>query len=375
MPVSRAPAGSGRDLLGVLHPSARALPGPQPVTPPPVATGGRLSRTALGLLGTAALLLSVAASVRIGSADVGYGELGRALGGRLGLAVEPLPPLLDSLIWDLRLPRVLLAALVGAALAVCGAVLQAVTRNALAEPYLLGVSSGASTGAVVVVVLGIGAGSLGVTGGAFTGALLSFGLLLILLRRGGLDSLRIVLTGVIVGEFFAAVTALILMASGDADTTRAITHWLLGSMASARWDVVVIGAVTTVVGLAVTWACAGALDGFAFGADTAASLGVGVRATRATLLVVTALMTSVAVASVGAIGFVGLIVPHGVRFLVGPTHRVLLPFTALAGAVFLVWADALARIAFTPREVPVGVFTALLGVPLFLLILRKRGEL
>ncbi|MGK5529639.1 FecCD family ABC transporter permease [Streptomyces sp. URMC 129] len=376
MRASRATAESDPAALGVLHPSARALPAPGG-TEAPAAPGGdrRLSRATLALLGIATLVLSVAGSVRIGSSDIGYGELGRALGGRLGLSVEPLPPLLDSLIWDLRLPRVLLAALVGAALAVCGAVLQAVTRNALADPYLLGVSSGASTGAVAVVVLGLGAGSLGVTGGAFAGALLSFALLLLLLRRGGLDSLRIVLTGVIVGEFFAAVTALILMASGDADTTRAITHWLLGSMASARWDVVVIGAVTTAAGLAVVWGCAGALDAFAFGADTAASLGIGVRATRATLLVVAALMTSVAVASVGAIGFVGLIVPHGVRFLVGPSHRALLPFTALAGAVFLLWADALARVAFAPREVPVGVFTALLGVPLFLIVLRKRGEL
>ncbi len=382
-------------LLGVLHPSARdasAATSPPtsesgtgtgtPATKATVPASGPAPRWDSGrrravwfLSGIALLLVSIVLSARIGTSDVGYAEWGRALGGRLGLDVEPLPPLLDSLIWDLRLPRVLMAALVGATLAVSGAALQSLTRNALAEPYLLGVSSGASTGAVTVVVLGIGAGSLGVTGGAFVGALLSFGLLLLLLRRGGLDSLRIVLTGVIVGQFFTALTSLVLMASGDQDTTRAITHWLLGSMASARWDVVVLCAVVAGVGLAVVWLCSAALDGFAFGADTAASLGIDVRAARGALLVVTALMTSVAVASVGAIGFVGLIVPHGARFLVGPSHRALLPFTALAGAVFLVWTDALARIAFAPREVPVGVFTALLGVPLFLLILRRRGEL
>lgn len=139
---------------------------------------------------------------------------------------------MDSLVWDLRLPRVLMAALVGASLAVCGAVLQAVTRNALADPYLLGVSSGASTGAVTVVVLGVGASALGVTGGALVGALLSFALLLLLLRRSGLDSVRIVLTGVVVGQLFTALTSLVLMASADADTTRAVTHWLLGSMAA-----------------------------------------------------------------------------------------------------------------------------------------------
>ncbi|MBM7785729.1 FecCD family ABC transporter permease [Tenggerimyces flavus] len=326
-------------------------------------------------LGLVVLVLSVAASVRIGTTDVGFAELGRVLGTRLGLAVEPLPRLVDSLLWDLRIPRVLMAALVGACLAMCGAALQAVTRNALADPYLLGISSGASTGAVVVVVLGIGAGSVGVTGGAFVGAGVSFALLMFLLRRSGLDSARIVLTGVVVGQLFAAITSLVLMASGDADTTRAITYWLLGSMASARWDGVLVCAVACVVGLVVLWLYAIALDGFSFGADTAASLGINVRATRIVLLVVTALLTAVAVATVGAIGFVGLIVPHAVRFLAGPLHRVLIPLSALVGAIFLVWTDAVARVAFAPQEIPVGVVTALLGVPLFLLILRRRGEL
>ncbi len=271
-----------------------------------------------------------------------------------------------------------MAALVGASLAVCGTVLQAVTRNALADPYLLGVSSGASAGAVTVAVLPLSgpvAATLGITGGALVGALLSFGLLLALLHRTGLDSVRIVLTGVVVGQLFTALTSLVLMASADADTTRALTHWLLGSMAPARWDAVVVCAVLTPLGLAAAWLCAKSLDGLAFGADTAASLGIGVRRTRMLLLVVTAVLTSVAVATVGAIGFVGLIVPHGVRLLAGPLHRVLLPHAALAGAVFLVWTDALARVAFAPREIPVGVITALLGVPLFLLVLRRRGEL
>ncbi|GAA3383959.1 iron ABC transporter permease [Streptomyces racemochromogenes] len=341
----------------------------------PPGRGGRTVRV-FRVLGAAALLAgSLAAAVRTGTADVGWDGLGRAFGARIGLAVEPLPPLLDSLVWDLRLPRVLMAALVGASLAVCGAVLQAVTRNALADPYLLGVSSGASAGAVTVVVLGVGAGALGVTGGALAGALLAFGALLLLLRRTGLDSVRIVLTGVVVGQLFTALTSLVLMASADADTTRAVTHWLLGSMAPARWDTVAVCALVTPLGLAATWLCSHALDGLAFGGDTAASLGIAVRRTRLLLLVVTAALTAVAVATVGAIGFVGLIVPHGVRFLAGPRHRVLLPYAALAGAVFLVWTDALARIAFAPREVPVGVITALLGVPLFLLVLRRRGEL
>ncbi len=322
------------------------------------------------------LLVSLAVATRAGlGSGIGWAELGRAAGVRLGLPVQPLPRLADSLIWDLRVPRVLLAALVGAVLAVCGAALQSVTRNALADPYLLGVSSGASTGAVVVVVLGFAGSQLGVTGGAFAGALISFGLLMLLLRRRGVDSMRIVLTGVVVAELFAALTSLVIMSSGDADSTRALAHWLLGSLAPARWQSVVVCAVAAAIGLLVIWSCSAALDGFAFGSDTAASLGIDVRTTRTVLLVTTSLLTAVAVAAVGAIGFVGLIVPHGVRFLAGPSHRLLLPLSAMAGAVFLVWTDAVARVLFTPLEVPVGVFTALVGVPLFLLVLRKRGEL
>ncbi|OEJ35446.1 ABC transporter permease [Streptomyces subrutilus] len=363
--------------MDLLHPAARRTPPPPAAAPRRSPAAGRSApaRAGLFLAAAAALALSMAWAVRIGTADVGWADVGAVFGSRLGLAVEPLPPLVDSLVWDLRMPRVLMAALVGASLAVCGTVLQAVTRNALADPYLLGVSSGASAGAVAVVVLGVGAGVLGVTGGALVGALLSFGLLLLLLRRTGLDSVRIVLTGVVVGQLFTALTSLTLMASADADTTRAVTHWLLGSMAPARWDAVLVCAIVTPLGLAAAWLCSNALDGLAFGADTAASLGIGVRRTRLLLLAVTAVLTSVAVATVGAIGFVGLIVPHGVRFLIGPLHRVLLPYAALAGAVFLVWTDALARVAFAPRELPVGVITALLGVPLFLLVLRKRGEL
>jgi iron complex transport system permease protein len=378
-PGSAAAPETAHIAASLLHPAHRDVPvldgtyhGHRPQR---AERGLGLLRPALFLGGIALLVISMAVSVRIGISDIGYTDLGRVLGSRLGLSVEPLPGLVDSLIWDLRIPRVLLAAFVGATLASCGAVLQAVTGNALADPYLLGVSSGASSGAVSVIVLGIGAGSLGVTGGAFGGALVSFGLLMILLRRSGLDSVRILLTGVAVGQLFMALTSLIVMASGDAETTRAVAHWLLGSMASARWDGVAISAAATTTGLFVLWSCSTALDGFAFGQDTAASLGINVRAVQNVLLVVTALLTAVAVAFVGAIGFVGLIVPHCVRFLIGPLHRSLLPFSALGGAVFLVGTDAVARVAFAPQEVPVGVFTALIGAPVFAVILRKRGGL
>jgi iron complex transport system permease protein len=359
------------ELPAVLRPGTEVR-----VAAPSAPTGRRVIRPApLFALGLTAVVASLVAAMVIGSGGVGFAELVRVFAGHLGFDVEPLPRLLDSLVWHLRIPRVLMAAVVGAALAICGAVLQAVTRNALAEPYLLGVSHGASTGAVLVVVLAVGGGVLSVSAGALAGALGSFGLLLALLGRRGLGSVRVVLTGIVIGLLFEAITYLILMASSDADTTRAVTYWLLGSMAPARWGSLTVTAVVAALGLLVLWLHATTLDAFAFGTDTAASLGIDVRRTRLVLLVVTAVLTSVVVASVGAIAFVGLIVPHGVRLVSGPLHRTLLPLSALAGAVFLVWADALSRIAFAPREVPVGVFTALVGVPLFLLVLRRRGEL
>ncbi|MBW4718131.1 FecCD family ABC transporter permease [Saccharothrix obliqua] len=359
------------DPKSLLDPNARLAD----VDRPPAGRRGRLLEFTALTSGICVLAISLVVTTCLGAhAGLGWPEVGRVVGFHVGLAVEPLPPLVDALIWDVRIPRVLTAALVGAALAVSGAALQAITRNSLADPYIMGVSAGASTGAVAVVVLGFAGSQLGTTGGAFVGALMSVVLSMLLLRRSTHKAMRIILTGVVVGQLFSALTSLILMASGDADSTRALTHWLLGSMASARWHSVVICLIAFGVVFAVLWSCVPALDCFAFGTDTASSMGINVAATRAVLLISTSLLTAVSVAQVGVIGFVGLIVPHTVRLLLGSLHQVLLPMAAVVGAVFMLWSDALARVVFAPLEVPVGVVTALLGVPQFLLILRSRGE-
>ncbi len=283
----------------------------------------------------------------------------------------PLPPLLDAVVWQSRAPRVLLAGAVGAALTVSGAVLQSVTRNPLADPYLLGVSSGASTGAVSVLLLGVG-GGLSLSAGAFVGALMSFTVLLILIGGGRVaNPARVVLTGVLVSQFFAALTSVILMVNGDANSTRGFTYWLLGSLAGARWEPVIVASTVILCGVVVIWFFASTLDAFTFGWDSAAALGINVTAARVVLMILTALITAAAVATSGAIGFIGLLVPHVVRILVGPTHRTLLPLAALLGAIFLIWVDTLARSAFSPHELPVGVITALLGAPAFALVLRR----
>jgi iron complex transport system permease protein len=319
------------------------------------------------------LLAAVAvAAVGAGGGDITWSETVRSLGAHLGLPVAPLPRLTDSVVWELRAPRVLLAAVAGAGLATCGAVLQSVTRNALAEPYLLGISSGASTGAVLVLVAGLGSGAVSLAGGALVGGLLAFGIVLLLLGRNPTGATRLVLTGVVVGQLFSAVTSLVLLGWGDADAARGLTYWLVGSLAAARWPAVLLCAAVTGVALLVLRLVAADLDAFAFGTRTAASLGVPVGTVRTVALVATAAVTAVVVASVGAIGFVGLIVPHAVRALVGPLHRRLLPVSAVGGALFLMVADAVGRTALAPRQLPAGVVTALLGVPAFLLVLHRR---
>lgn len=253
--------------------------------------------------------------------------------------------------------------------------LQSITRNPLAEPYLLGVSSGASTGAVLIMVAGLGSGAVSLSTGAFAGALLAFVIVLALIGGGRVSNpARVVLTGVLVAQFFSAVTSLVLMLDGDADSTRGFTYWLLGSLGGARWAPLLVAAAVILLGAVGCLFFAAALDAFTFGWDTASSLGINVTRARVTLMVLTALITAAAVAASGAIGFIGLLVPHIVRLLAGPAHRLLLPLSGLGGAIFLIWVDTLARSAFAPHEIPVGVITALLGAPMFAIVLRKAAR-
>ncbi|RAO51781.1 Fe(3+) dicitrate transport system permease prote in [Micromonospora saelicesensis] len=353
--------------------SASGPPGSTRRDSPPVTGISRNGRYVLPLA-LFLLLVTIAAAVSVGSADLPVDSVLRAVASHVGFPVQPLPALPDSIVWDLRLPRVLLAALVGAGLAVCGAVLQALTRNPLADPFLLGVSSGASTGAVAVLVLGIriGAGPVDLTTGAFVGSMAAFGAVLLLAGRRAGEPTRIVLAGVAVSQLFSAVTSLIVISDAHTQDTRSVTFWLLGSLTAASWPSVTLSAVVVGVGLLVCWASASALDAFAFGTDTARSLGFSPGRTRVLLFTITALMAAALVAASGAIGFVGLTVPHAVRFLFGSGHRMLLPACAVIGAIFLIWADTVARTVFSPQELPVGVLTALLGVPVFALVMRRR---
>ncbi|MEV0556991.1 iron chelate uptake ABC transporter family permease subunit [Streptomyces sp. NPDC050597] len=333
-----------------------------------------MTRPRLGLLiaaGVALLPVSVAFAITIGPADIRVGDVWSVVASHLGWGSSELTPIRDGIVWELRLPRTLLAAVCGAGLAVCGAVMQSLLRNPLADPFVLGVSSGASTGAVIVVVLGIGGGLVSVSAGAFLGAVLSFGLVLLLSHTLGGATDRVVLSGVAAMQLFSALTSFVVMTAADAETTRGVLFWLLGSLSGVGWTDVWVCFAVLAVTLLVCLGYARTLDAFAFGQDAAATLGVSVARTRLVLLCATALLTAALVSSAGAIGFVGLVLPHAARALVGSGHARLLPVTALAGAVFLVWVDTLARTVLDPQEVPVGVVTSLIGVPVFVLVLYR----
>lgn len=332
------------------------------------------SPAVLWVLGLVLLVVSGAVAITIGPAALSVADVYGIVAEHLGAGPSGATRIQDGIVWQLRLPRVLLAAVCGAGLALCGAILQSLLRNPLADPFVLGVSSGASTGAVLIAVLGVGAGTLTLSGGAFVGAVLSFGVVLLLAYAAGGGTDRVVLAGVAATQLFSALTSFIVLSSADAEQTRGVLFWLLGSLAGVSWNDVAVCSAVVGVGLACCLAYARALDAFAFGDDAAASLGVSVRQARIVLLVMTALITAALVSAAGAIGFVGLVLPHAARFVVGPAHRRLLPTVAIFGAVFMVWVDTLARTVFAPQELPTGVVTALLGVPAFaLILLRRRG--
>ena len=338
----------------------------------PDASEGGAGRLVL-LLGLSAIVLAfaVAAATAIGDYSIGLGTVFLSVTNELGLTGAEIAPIEQSVVWNLRLSRALVAALAGAGLAICGAILQALLRNPLAEPFVLGVSAGASTGAVCVIVLGIGAGSLSLSLGAFAGAFAAFALVAILSNGATSGPNHTILAGVAASQLFNALTSYIVTTSGNAQQARDVMFWLLGSFGGVRWPDFQLLLGVVIVSMAICIWMARALDAFTFGDEDAAALGVPVGRIRLVLFGVTALLTATIVSMVGAIGFVGLVVPHAARYVVGPLHLRLLPACAVVGAVFMVIADIASRMIATQQTVPIGVVTALVGVPFFAIILYR----
>ena len=322
----------------------------------------------------AALLLAVLAGVAIGETQIEPGVVLQVLANKLWGAGHVLDPIDEGIVWNYRLTRALVAAACGAGLATCGVVLQSLLRNPLADPYLLGISAGASTGAVLVAVLGLGAGAISLSVGAFAGAISAFALVLLLARASGPTgaSAQIILAGIAGSQLFNAMTAFLITKSASSEQARGIMFWLLGNLSGVRWPSVWLAVPVALAGLAVCLWHRRALDAFTFGADSAASLGIPVRRVQLLLIGCAALITAVMVSIVGSIGFVGLVIPHALRLLVGTGHGRLLPASAMGGALFLIAADILSRTLIKGQVIPVGVVTALIGAPVFALILIGR---
>lgn len=345
---------------------------------PPVAASVALGvgRTALtfGCL-LAALLISVVLGVALGSVRVPLEETGRTLLWAAHLPVAPPDVAHIAVIYLIRLPRVLAAAIVGMALAVSGAVMQGLFKNPMADPGIIGVSAGGALGGATAIALGwVGPYYAFVSGAAFAGALAaSFGVYALATRHGRTPVGTLLLSGVALSSFVGALVSLVLSFTDDA-VLRQTMYWLMGNLSGKAWPHVQATGPLIAAGVVGMLAFSRELNLMLMGEETALSRGIDVERTKRRVLVVCALATGVAVSISGIIGFVGLIVPHALRLMLGPDHRLLLPACALGGATFLILADLVSRTVVYPIEIQTGITTALCGAPFFLFLLHRRRE-
>ena len=329
------------------------------------------------------LVVSVILGIGLGPVSIRFSDVYRVMFHRLsGIFTGQTAPLesiresTQNIVWFLRAPRVLLGALIGAALTLSGVGMQDFTKNQLAEPYVLGISSGASLGAVLAMLLGVSVpvlGKLSVSMGAFAGALVSILLVYLLAKsRGSVTPIRLILVGVAVSAMFQAFTNYIVYTAPDDAAVREATFWMLGGLGSAEWEDLPLLLCLVPPAFLLMLALSKSLNAMMMGDSSAITLGVNLNVVRNLLIVITALLTASSVAVSGCIGFVGLVIPHLVRSVVGPDHRKLIPISMLTGAIFLIWVDVGARMIKPPAELPIGILTAFLGAPLFLWMIRVR---
>lgn len=322
------------------------------------------------------LLASIVIAMGLGPVSISPDEVVKILGHHvLGRpSVQAWPISADAIIWDVRTPRVVLGAIVGATLGICGMALQAMIRNPLAEPYILGVSAGASTGVAAAILFGAGGalGGISTSMVAFVGAVGAMALVMLIAQtRGVVTPSRLLVAGVAVGYLLNSVTSLLIMFADSAESAQSVVFWLLGSLARAAWSTIsIVGAMFVIaMGWLLLWRRR--LDLLSLGDESARSLGVDPGRTRTALVVMVALCVGASVAVSGGIGFVGLAIPHMARRFVGVTHGLGLPAAAMLGAGMLVWADVAARLVLQPRELPIGIVTGLIGAPVLVVIVRR----
>ena len=337
----------------------------------------RSSFLILCLLMAAFLFLSIVLAIHIGAVDLTPRWIYQILTNNLlgtTLFHGDWPAYAEGIVWGMRMPKVLTAACVGAGLSLVGILMQAMTKNSMADPYLLGISSGASAGATSAILVGslpiIGAVS--VQTGAFIGAIVASILVFVLAGASGrVSSTKLVLSGVAISALFSAMSSLLVFLSTNSKKLASVLFWMSGSFASAAWEDVLPVAVCLILCMVVIMLIHRALDALLLGEEMAITVGVDVPKLKILIIVLSALVTGVMVSVSGTIGFVGLVIPHVSRSVVGTAHRRMVPFSALLGAILMIWADAIARVVVAPSELPIGVVTAFIGAPFFLALLHR----
>lgn len=322
----------------------------------------------------AVLVITVITAVSLGQVNIKVSDTYKIIFGKLTHHDEiynSSSKAMIAIVWNMRLPRVLLGLLAGAGLALCGCVMQATVNNPISEPYILGVSSGATFGATLLIVIGLGTF---VSGGAFVGAVIATVMVLgIAAGHGKMTTTRLILAGTVVNALFTAFSNFIISVGANADSIMTIKFWTMGSLANAGWKSIMLPAIVVIVVTLFFCTQYRILNTMMLGDETAVTLGINLSLYRKVYMTLIAVVTGVLVSSCGIIGFVGLIIPHISRAFAGTNHKRLVPVVILLGAIFLIWADVLARVLVKNAELPIGIFTALVGAPFFIYIVTKKN--
>ena len=327
----------------------------------------------------AALILSLLGAVTIGSVDLEVGEVYRVILYKLFGIGDPAvygSGSMSDIVWFVRLPRLVLAIAIGCSLSIAGVVMQAIVKNPLADPYVLGISSGASLGATLAILLGVGAalgnGYIGIM--AFLGAFgVSMGVIFLANIGGRANSVKLILAGTALSSICSAVSNFVLFVKNNSSgAVNAAVRWTMGSLAAAEWETNGMLLVISALGVLFFWSQYRTLNLMLLGDESAITLGTDLHRWRILYLIVASLMVGFAVYAAGVIGFVGLVIPHVVRMLFGTDHKKLIPLSALLGALFLLWADVLCRTLIDRAELPIGVLTSMIGAPVFIYLMARK---
>nr|WP_322503822.1 iron ABC transporter permease [Clostridium sp. LIBA-8841] len=345
---------------------------------------GRMNKKVIiAILLVVLFILSIILGISFGAVDIPPYDVYRVfLYKVLGIKIGNLGELLNStvfdIIWEVRMPRVLLGAFTGMSLAVVGVIMQATIQNPLGDPYILGLSSGASLGATFSILIGFTGvlSSFGVGLGAFLGALVASIFVYFLAKIGGrITPFKMILAGMVIGSICSSLTSLIIFLSKDNEGIRTVNFWMMGSLAGAEWSNIVLPIMVSIIPLIYFFTQYRNLNLIVLGDETSITLGLNVEKHRKIYMILSSLVTGVIVSVCGTIGFVGIMIPHIVRLIFGTDHKVLLPFSALLGAIFLIWADVIARCAVSNMELPIGIITSVIGAPFLLwLMIKGNGE-